>query len=129
MTAARWAQQDLLNPHPGAPLRVYAIWFNMYPGDARAKWPAALLTDPRVTHYWDEPREVGRLYLANLASMIGRRAPTTLSPTADVLWDAFFLYRPGDPWQEPVPLPMSWGCPIMVTRDQLVREVDALLRE
>ena len=129
MTAARWAQQDLLNPHAGAPLRVYAIWFNMYPGDARAKWPAALLTDPRVTHYWDEPREVGRVYLANLASMIGRRAAMTLSPTADVLWDAFFLYEPGDSWREPVPPPMSWGYPIMATRDQLVKEVDALLRK
>jgi len=45
------------------------------------------------------------------------------------MWDAFFLHTPGDLWREPLPLPITWGYPIMVTRDQLVREFDALVRK
>ena len=98
----------------------------MYPGDARAKWPSTLLTDSRVAHYWDEDRAAGLAYLANLPAMLDRRAAATLQPTADAMWDAFFLYAAGDQWRAPVPVPTSWGYPIMVTGDQLLRELDAL---
>jgi hypothetical protein len=128
VTAARWAQQELLERNPHADLRIYAVWFNMYPGDARSKWPATVLIDPRVTHYWDEPRTVGEYYLRHLAAIVDRRASATLQPIADVMWDAFFLHAPGDRWAEPVPLPRLWGYPIMVTRDQLLAELQALLK-
>ena len=108
---------------------MYAVWFNMYPGDARSKWPSALLTDQRVAHYWDAPHALGTAYLTNLPAMLDRRAEATLQPTADAMWDAFYVYAPGDHWQDPLPLPVAWGYPIMVTRDQLVREVDALIRK
>ena len=126
MSAARWAQQELLNRQSRTGLRVYAVWFNMYPGDAREKWPSTLLTDPRVIHYWDEARAVGTAYLAHVPAMFERRAPATLPPAADAMWDAYFVYAPGDEWQNPLPVPVSWGYPIMVTRDQLLRAVDTL---
>ena len=56
-------QQTVLAPNVKAPVRVYAIWFNMYPGDAQQRWRSDLLPDVRVRHYWDEPRAIGRLYL------------------------------------------------------------------
>jgi len=99
----------------------------MYPGDARSKWPATLLTDSRVLHYWDEDRVIGTRYLAQLPAIIERRAPETLQPNADAMWDAFFVYAPGDRWQAPVAVPTSWGYPIMVTREELRRQVQALL--
>jgi hypothetical protein len=99
----------------------------MYPGDGRSKWPSTLLTDARVTHYWDERRTVGTAYLANLTAMLTRRAEATLMPTADAMWDAFYVYGADDGWRDPLPLPLAWGYPIMVTHDRLVREVDALL--
>ena len=46
-------QSKLLNAHPDARLRVYAIWVNKLFGDARNRWDAAGLTDPRVVHLWD----------------------------------------------------------------------------
>ena len=97
----------------------------MYPGDARAKWPATVLTDQRVVHYWDQPRTLGTTYLSNLPRMLERRAEGTLTPTADAMWDAFFLYAPGDRWRDPLPLPLRWGYPIIPTREQLARELDA----
>jgi hypothetical protein len=98
----------------------------MYPGDARRKWPPTLLTDQRVTHYWVEQRALGTTYLANLPGMLERRAEATLQPTADAMWDAFYLYARGDRWQDPLPLPVRWGYPIMPTREELARELDAL---
>ncbi len=98
----------------------------MYPGDARSRWPSALLTDPRVEHFWDEGRSVGRLYLSNLTTLLGRTAPGTLTPTEDALWDAFFVYEREAQWKDPVPLPVMWGYPIMVTRDHLVSALDRL---
>jgi hypothetical protein len=100
----------------------------MYPGDGRSKWPPALLTDSRAVHFWDEQRIVGRLFLSLLPAMFDRRASNTLQPVDDALWDAFFIYAPGDRWQDAPALPVTWGYPIMVTRDQLVSEVDALLK-
>jgi hypothetical protein len=43
------------------------------------------------------------------------------------MWDAFFLYAPGDAWQDPVPVPVLWGYPIMVTHEHLVQQIDMLL--
>ena len=60
--ASGWVQSQILDTHPKANLRVYAIWFNMMGGDDRSKWPAALLTDLRVSHRWDEPKAVGTWY-------------------------------------------------------------------
>jgi len=99
----------------------------MYPGDTRSKWPSTLLTDSRVTHHWDERRALGTAYLLNLTTMLDRRAEATLMPTADAMWDAFYVYGAEGRWGDPMPLPIAWGYPIMVTRDRLSREVDALL--
>jgi hypothetical protein len=129
VTAARWAERDLLEHLPAADIRVYAIWFAMYPGDARSKWPGALLTDTRVIHFWDEQRISGMQYLSHVPSLVGLRASGTLQPTADALWDAFFLYPSGATWQDPVPLPASWGYPIMATHDDLLQSVERLLAD
>ena len=61
---------------------MYVVWFNMYPGDARWRWDGDGLTDPRVTHYWDEQKTVGTWFSANLT---GRDSPTR---------DFYALYAP-----------------------------------
>jgi hypothetical protein len=100
----------------------------MYPGDARTKWSSELLGDSRVTQYWDEPRIVGQTYLAQLPTILERRAPQTMPPVDDALWDAFFVYAPDARWQDRPPMPVTWGYPIMVNRDTLASEVDRILR-
>ncbi len=99
----------------------------MYPGDARSKWPATALTDVRVTHLWDEQRLVGTMYLSRLPLMLDRRAPKTMTPEADALWDAFFVYTRDASWQDAA-APVTWGYPIMPTRDALASTLDSLAR-
>jgi hypothetical protein len=59
-------QSDILSAHPQARLRVYAIRVNKLFGDARNRWDAAGLTDPRVTHLWDEKDVSGAWLAANV---------------------------------------------------------------
>ena len=78
VAGTRWVQHEVLAKYPTANLRVYAIWFDMFPGDAKSKWPASLLTDPRVTHLWDEGKLVGRWYGERSARRRSERwTPTT----------------------------------------------------
>ncbi len=120
--------QTLLGPNPNAPLRVYAVWFNMYPGDARDRWRAELLTDARVQHYWDEQRSVGRRYLQTLPRLWPMRAAETVVPQADALWDAYLLYRPDTSWDDDLPDVCSGGATLLQTKETLDRDIRRLLK-
>ena len=74
-------QNEILNRNPSADLRVYVVWFNMFPGDARWRWDGDSMTDSRVMHFWDEQKTVGTWFSANLTE---RDSPT---------WDFYALYR------------------------------------
>lgn len=101
-------QENILDPNPEADLVVYAIWFNMLVMDHRSRWDDGLLTDDRVIHFWDEPREVGRWY-----------AEQGIYPFGTVAWDIFFLYGPEAGWDEvPAPL-LSSGFTIIAQRSKL----------
>jgi hypothetical protein len=121
-------QQTLLGPNLNAPLRVYAVWFNMYPGDARVRWRAELLTDARVRHYWDEQRSVGRVFLQILPRLWPVRAPETVLSQADALWDTYLLYPADARWDEEPPSAFSWGTTILQTKESLDRNVLQLLK-
>ena len=121
-------QQALLDPSLDAPIRVYAVWFNMYPGDAREHWRAQLLTDARVRHYWDEQRSVGRVYLQILPRLWPGRAPETVLSQADALWDSYLLYPADARWDDEPPNPISWGSTILQTKDTLEEKLEPLLK-
>jgi hypothetical protein len=113
----------LLRVSSKSSLRVYAVWFPMYPGDARDRWNPSLLNDPRVVHYWDEQRTIGRTYLQNVARLWAKRAAGTVPPQEEAVWDAFLLYGPRARWEEQLPDVVSWGAPILATRDVLERRL------
>ena len=64
----------------------------MIPTDARSRWnwTGGILDDPRVLHYWDENKRVGRFYAG--------KDPE--SDDAEVVWDAFYLYANDAKWLE-----------------------------
>ena len=102
---------ELLQKHRDAPLKVYAVWFNMMWSDSRAKWPHDLLTDPRVVHFWDEGKVVGRWYETSVTRQ-GKAGSDRVE------WDAYFLYGPQASWQQELPELLSWGHPIVSTNDR-----------
>lgn len=113
-------QKEILEKYPSRKVRVYAVWFSMLPTDARAgwRWTSRVITDPRVEHFWDGKKVVGR-WLAENGD----------SPGSGVIWDAYFLYGPDAQWeQKPEPL-TSWGGPILDEYDELQKNVVPLLAE
>ena len=113
-------QNELLAKYPKANVRAYAVWFNMFPGDARSKWPPTLLTDARVIHRWDEPKAVGQWYAPLTASIRRELAPASQWRDGAILWDAYLLYGADAKWSDaPTTGLIHWGRTIVAGRDTL----------
>jgi hypothetical protein len=91
----------------------------MVAADERERWPARVLDDPRVTHWWDEQRQVGR--------WLGRN-PDYGDEDGLVVWDTYFLYPADARWGESPGPVVSWGYPIVEHREKLRRDLLALSR-
>lgn len=112
-------QSEILEQHPDAEIEVYAVWFNMFPGDDRKKWPEGLLTDSRVHNYWDEGKTVGRLFGEHV----------TRKNASVIEWDAFILFGPEAEWGDTIPQPVfSWGRTIVGSRKKLMEDFLELTR-
>ena len=108
-------QSKLLKAYPHARLRVYAIWVNKLFGDARNRWDAAGLTDPRVVHLWDADDVSGGWLADNVADYQGGN------------WDTYLLFGPDATWtSRPAPLRSS-GSPVDHQIDDLRQALAALL--
>ncbi len=108
-------QSKILKAHPTAHLRVYAIWVNKLFGDARNRWDAAGLTDPRVVHLWDAQDVSGGWLADNVAGYQGGD------------WDTYLLFGPDASWtSQPTPLRSSGG-PVDNQIDRLSQAISALL--
>jgi hypothetical protein len=103
----------VLDTHPKADLRVYAVWFNMMASDSRERWRETLLRDRRVTHFWDEGKTVGTWFGAR-------------TEKHDVLWDAWMLYGPDARWDDEPTGVLGTGRTIMASRDELKATIDRL---
>lgn len=70
----------------------------MIPTDARAawRWTGNVITDPRVAHFWDDQKVLGRWFAA-------LDNPEESDP--GIVWDAYYLYGPEAQWEaKPEPL-------------------------
>lgn len=75
--------------------------------DARDKWVPELLSDPRVSYFWDEERLSGVWF----SDQISGQQPLS--------WDSYFLYGPDATWEDiPDPL-ISTGYTIIEKVEQL----------
>ena len=93
----------------------------MLPTDARSRWgwTAGVISDPRVLHYWDEHRILGRWF-----------AQQENPENADdgIVWDAYYLYGPEATWEsKPEPL-ISSGATVQDEADELKRKIATLLK-
>ena len=127
MNGARWVQQEILEKRADADLRVYAIWFSMYPTDQRENWPADVLTDPRVVHFWDEGKTVGRWYMSRIEQMQHARTPGSAGLGGNTLWDAYLVYGPESRWSDAPGGLRRWGRTILGTQEALREAVAAVV--
>jgi hypothetical protein len=109
-------QEEILAEYADPNLRVYAVWFPMLWGDARWRWHGDVLSDARVTHFWDKQRVVGQWFAEHIEGY------------SDVVWDTYYLFGPDSQWADtPAPL-LSSGATIYRTRQELERQLLPLLR-
>jgi len=116
---AGWIQDYVLKRYPNLPIKVYAIWYEMYPGDSPDDFPAAqkLMPDRRVTHWWDQKKTVGR-WFHNVV-------PTNVK--GEIQWDAYYLYGENATWTEQQPASLlTWGRTILKDRKKLTDKVAEL---
>jgi len=80
-------------------LRAYVVWVPVLPDDSRsaAAENAALVTDARATHFWDEQRLLPPLFARVLELPEGWPA-----------WDVYLAYQPGVLWNDLPPAPSFW---------------------
>jgi hypothetical protein len=107
---------DVLKKHPELPLKVYAVWFDMVWTDSRRRWPERLMSDPRVVHFWDEEKALGRWYSPRV------------SDGEHIVWDTFLLYSPGSTLESPVDSLLAAGATIIDAREELRKAIEALER-
>lgn len=86
--------QTILTKNPDIDVAIYTIWFRGYRGGSREAWPKELLTDKRVTHYWDDQDIIGT-WFAKQGKNIGLEARDGI-----FLWDAFLLFTRDSIWEE-----------------------------
>ena len=126
----RWwslVQDQILTHYPDANLRVYAIWFNMFPGDARSKWRPDILTDARVIHRWDNRRLVGR-WCAERALSLQSKLTAESNWNGEILWDAYVLYSPKAGWDDAPNGVIHLGRTIVAARETLRIDAERLFK-
>jgi hypothetical protein len=118
VSGAGWIQEYFLKRNPGLNLKVYAVWYEMYPGDSPDDFPAArkMMPDKRVTHYWDQAKDVGRWYYGLV--------PTDTK--GDIEWDAFYLYGANSVWTDRPTGMLTWGRTILEDRRRLLDQASRL---
>jgi hypothetical protein len=110
-SGASWIQDYVLKRNPKLNIHVYSVWYEMYPGDSPDDFPTArkLMSDRRVQHFWDQPKDVGRWFQ--------RAIPSDYK--GEIQWDAFYLYGPDSVWDgQPTSL-LTWGRTILKDRKKL----------
>lgn len=86
--------------------------------DARSRWRLTghTIDDPRVSHFWDEDRVIGK-YFAEQAGW----------GEGDVMWDVFYLFGPDAEWGAELGEPVAHGGTIDDEAGALARGLDSLL--
>jgi len=97
---------DVLERDRSAPLRVFVVWAPNVPGDSRELVDRRVISDPRVTSFWDEQGTAEQWFAKNVK-------PETVS------WDAYFLFGPRARWGSEPDAPVSSGSPLFNDKEEL----------
>ena len=119
VSGAGWIQEYALKRNPTLDVKVYAVWYEMYPGDSPDDFPAArtLMPDRRVSHYWDPGKDVGRWFYGFVPSNV----------TGEIEWDAFYLFDKTAVWTDKPTALLTSGRTILQERRNLTSKIAELL--
>jgi hypothetical protein len=119
-TGAEWIQEYVLKRNPKLNIRVYSVWYQMYPGDSPRHFPGAQkrMPDRRVSHFWDQPKDIGRWF----------RTAVPTDYQGEIQWDAFYLYGADSVWTDTPTSLLTWGRTILKDRKKLTDTIAQLLR-
>ena len=108
---------------------MFVVWFRMYPGDQESRWPRDIFLDRRVVQAWDEPKAAGRWFLSHLSGLQPSRGGDGRFPQRDdALWDSYLLFERDAAWTTAPTGVVSWGFPVMRTRQKLADDLQYALR-
>jgi hypothetical protein len=109
-------------------VRVFVVWFRMYPGDEESRWPREILLDRRVIQTWDEPKAAGRWFMSHLSGLQPSRGGDGRFPQRDdALWDSYLLFDRDAAWNSTPTGLLSWGFTVMRTRQKLAEDLQYAL--
>ena len=119
VSGAGWIQEYALKRNPTLDVKVYAVWYEMYPGDSPDDFPAArtLMPDKRVNHYWDPGKDVGRWFYGFVPSNV----------KGEIEWDAFYLFDKTAVWTDKPTALLTSGRTILQERRNLTSKIAELL--
>lgn len=119
VSGAGWIQEYALKRNPTLEVKVYAVWYEMYPGDSPDDFPAAraLMPDRRVAHYWDPGKDVGRWFYGFVPSNV----------KGEIEWDAFYLFDKTAVWTDTPTALLTSGRTILQERRNLTSTIAELL--
>ena len=113
---------------PSADVRVFVVWFRMYPGDEESRWPGDILRDGRIVQTWDEPKAAGRWFMTHLSDLKpSRGGDGTFPQRDDALWDSYLLFDRHASWSGTPTGVLSWGFTVMRTRAKLAQDLQYAL--
>jgi hypothetical protein len=100
----------MLNRHPNAKVRVFAVWEPILPTDWSAPTTSALrrLSDRRVAQFWDKEHLVAK-------AMTESREPASKPDCCDrrgVLWDLIAVYTAAAVWGQTLPAASVFNGPV-----------------
>jgi hypothetical protein len=105
-------------------VRVFVVWFRMYPGDEESRSPRDILSDRRVIQMWDEPKAAGRWFMTHLSDLKPSRGGDGKFPQRDdALWDSYLLFDRKATWNTTPSDILSWGFTVMRTRTKLAEDL------
>ncbi len=120
VNGASWVRENVLEAYVDDEITVYAVWFNMIPGDRKSRWNPNLLADERVTHYWDEDRVLGKWIAKNVDDC------EHLGP---IDWDSYYLFDEDGHWDKSFEDLKACGTPIFRNTENLATALEEVMND
>ncbi len=100
MRGAGAVRDQVLKNLNSSKLKAYVVWTPVLFGDGRERAEESLraMSDPRVTHFWDKDRILGKEFGKTLTLPHGKK----------FAWDVYLLYDAKAQWRDKPPEPNDW---------------------